>query len=1482
MAVNRSGRTAHWIVHPLLGVQRDEQGHLIKTSSAAPGSTQTSPIESLILVECDRIAGEADRIALANDLALVLGDVRAVVQDWRPMLDRVQAVRAALARSTLSCVNQQEGIDFLRWLENKHFTFLGARDYALQRDGEAVSLVAIPETGLGVLRGAVQTPVSRLSADAVALLDSDQLVLVTKAMTRATVHRPAWLDYVAVKRFDDAGQVVGEARFLGLYTSTAYSALVSEIPQVRLRAAEVMAAAGVVPDSHAAKSLQSILDAYPRDELFQVDTATLTEHAIGILRLQERQRTRVFLRRDPFGRFTSVQVFVPRDRYNTELRIKIGQELAGALDGQSLEFTPTLTDSPLARIHYLVRAKERAPENVDLRALEARIARLAQRWEDDCAQELLYTHGEGQGLALAHRFANSFPTAYREDFSAQVAAEDTQVLAALTPTSSLAVKLYRPLDAGAGMLRFKIYNTSKVALSDSLPVLERMGARVLDEHPYRVGNEVGSEVFWIHDLGLQLPTDTELSAVKSRFESLFAQAWKGEVDSDDLNKLVLSTTLDARAISVLRAYTRYFKQLGFAFSQSYIEATLNKNAVISQEISQLFEARFDPSQTGSRDDAQKHLVESMEGHLNAVASLDEDRILRQFYASVMATLRTNAWQTTDAGTCKPYLSFKFNPREVPGVPEPKPLFEIWVYSPRVEGVHLRNGKVARGGIRWSDRREDFRTEILGLVKAQHVKNTVIVPVGSKGGFVLKNAPAASDREAFMAEGVACYKLFLSALLDLTDNLVKGAVVPPAKVVRHDVDDPYLVVAADKGTATFSDIANSVSADYGFWLGDAFASGGSVGYDHKKMGITARGAWESVKRHFRALSINTQTTPFTVAGIGDMSGDVFGNGMLLSEHIKLVLAFDHRHIFIDPTPDVARTLAERQRLFDLPRSSWDDFDKRLISEGGGVFARSAKSIKLSPQTRAVIGIEAEELAPVELLRAILQAPVDLLYNGGIGTYVKATFESHAQVGDKAGDAYRVNGVELRCKVLVEGGNLGCTQNGRIEFAQKGGLIYTDAIDNSAGVDCSDHEVNIKILLGSIVEAGDLTLKQRNDLLASMTDEVGHLVLADNYYQTQALDIASHRPLYMLDGQQRLMQWLEGAGRLDRSIEFLPSDEEIARRRARGVGLTAPEGAVVLAYGKMSLFDELVASNLPDDPYFSRALQAYFPQVLTERFGDAIASHPLKREIIAALITNTVINRTGATFVNFIAAEAAAAAADVVRAYTLAREIFDLAPLWDQIDALDYRVSTSLQLDLLSQLTAIAQRASRWMLRVRSQSTDLPTLIHRYQPGARELRANLASWLPAEAGANWQHATQSLVDAGVEQDLAHNLTALEFIFPALDLVDLAQSAGTGLEQAARAYFGVDAELGLTAWRVEINRLPTDTLWQTQARGSARDDVYSIASQIAQGLLSRSNGLTDWSAEHGMVIERLRKLLQNISTQSPDLAPISVALRELRHLA
>lgn len=1458
MAVNRTGRTVHWIVHPLLRVTRDAKGRVAAIADAAQTDTSEGQVVSCMLVECDRLAADPEGVALREAIQATLQDVRLAVHDWRAMLSRVQVLNASF--TALDAAEADEAKAFLSWLEQGHFTFLAAEDFSLQ-DG---ALVPVAGSALGLLKAPGAQSLPAHSAEH--WLANPSLVLSTKATSRSTVHRPSWLDVVSVKRLDAAGQLQGESRFLGLYTSAAYATSVEQIPIVRQHVARVIANAGVVKGGHAHKALQAILETYPRDEMLQIDAATLEQHTMGILRLQERQRVRLFVRRDPHGSMASLLVYVPRDVYTTELRVKLGSLFTEAFDAASVEFTPMLTDSALARIHYTVRAKDRLPEHVDLVQLEAQVAQACKRWVDG-VNAVLLAQGAPVSSGLQDWVA-AFPTAYREHFDAETAATDAAILSGLGAQQPLALQLY----SRQGQLRFKTYATHKITLSDAMPVLESMGARVIDEHPYQL---IGREC-WIHDWGLQFDQPLDVARLKARFEALFLAVWRQDVESDALNRLVLSTELDARAIAVLRAYVRYFKQLGFPFSQSYIEDTLNRNPAIAQGLAELFALRFDPARAEQREARVAAQVLALEAQLTDVASLEEDRVLRQFLGTLNGTLRTNAYQRGKA--C---MSFKFSPRDIPNVPEPKPLFEIWVYSPRVEGVHLRGGKVARGGLRWSDRREDFRTEILGLVKAQMVKNTVIVPVGSKGGFVLKKAPPASDREAYLAEGVACYKTFLSGLLDITDNLVKGAVLPPPDVVRHDEDDPYLVVAADKGTATFSDIANSVSADYGFWLGDAFASGGSVGYDHKKMGITARGAWESVKRHFRGLGVDTQTQPFTVAGIGDMSGDVFGNGMLLSTQIKLVLAFDHRHIFIDPNPDVAISFKERERLFKLPRSSWDDYNKALISEGGGVYPRSAKSIPLSPQARAVIGTDASAMSPNELLNAILKAPVDLVYNGGIGTYVKASFESHAQVGDKAGDAFRVNGNELRCKVLGEGGNLGCTQNGRIEFAQAGGLIYTDAIDNSAGVDCSDHEVNIKILLGAVLEAGGLTLDSRNALLASMTEEVGRLVLQDNYYQTQQIELAASRPVYLLDGQQTLMRWLEGTGLLKRGIEFLPSDDELARRKREGRGLTRPENAVLMAYAKMNLFDELCASSLPDDPFYARVLTMYFPGVLGERYADAIAAHPLKREIIATFMTNTVVNRVGATFVNFLANEASCTAAEVVSAYTLAREVFGLEPLWDQIDALDNKVTTELQLGLLTQLAAVAQRASRWMLRHRGQG-DLPTLIAKYRPAAQTLRQHVAQWLPATALDQWKAASARLAAAGVDARLADDLTVLDHLYPVLDLVDVADKAGSSLEQAARTYFTVENALGLDRWRLQIGQLPTDTLWQTQARASARDDVYSIAGQVVLSLLSTQQAPAQWQERHAKAIERIAAMYDSMAGQAPDLAPVSVALRELRQLA
>ncbi len=1464
IAVNQSGRTVHWILHPLLRVSRGADGKITQVESAArvaaPGGQAS--VVSCMLVECTRLAGDPDGQALKQAIEATLQDVRSAVQDWRSMLSRVQLLSAGL--TALDSADAAETKAFLSWLEQGYFTFLGALDFSANGD----QLTAVPGTALGILKnpGFQDMPEQAVAP----IMKDSRWLMCAKAMRRSSVHRPTWLDTISIKRMDASGHVVGESRFLGLYTAAAYATSVEDIPLVRQRVSHVIAQAGVVRGSHAHKALQAILETYPRDEILQVDAATLAQHAIGILRLQERQRVRLFLRRGPFGRVASILVYVPRDLYTTELRVRLGQMFTQAFAAETVEFTPMLTDSALARIHYIVRAQERLKEQVDLVELESRVARACERWEDGVQAALMGYGLEKAGLLSA--IASGFPVAYREDFSAEAAAQDAAVIHDLDKSAPQALQLY----ARGEQVRFKTYAMQKVILSDAVPVMESMGARVLDEHPYliRLPQPQGGER-WVHDWGLQFEQKVDLDQLKPRFEALFQAVWRQEVESDALNRLVLTTTLGVRDIAVLRAYTRYFKQLGFAFSQAYIEDTLNGNPAIAQALAALFSLRFDPAKENGRTAALAAQVLAIEELLTQVASLEQDRVLRQFLATINGTVRTNAYVGG-----RDYLSFKLTPREIPNVPEPRPLFEIWVYSPRVEGVHLRGGKVARGGLRWSDRRDDFRTEILGLVKAQQVKNTVIVPVGSKGGFVLKKGPPPADREAWMAEGVACYKTFLSGLLDVTDNLVKGAVVPPAQVVRHDEDDPYLVVAADKGTATFSDIANGVSADYGFWLGDAFASGGSVGYDHKKMGITARGAWESVKRHFRGLGVDTQTQPFTVAGIGDMSGDVFGNGVLLSTQIQLVLAFDHRHVFIDPAPDVATSFAERKRLFNLPRSSWDDYDKALISEGGGVFPRTAKSIPLSAQAQAVLGTQATAMTPNELINAILKAPVDLLYNGGIGTYVKASFESHAQVGDKGGDAFRVNGNELRCKVFGEGGNLGATQNGRIEFSQAGGLVYTDAIDNSAGVDCSDHEVNIKILVGAVQESGQLSLQARNDLLASMTEEVGLLVLQDNYYQTQQIELAAARPTYLLEGQQNLMRWLEKAGQLKRSIEFLPADDELARRKRDGKGLTRPENAVLMAYAKLNLFDELCASELPDDPFYAKVLQTYFPQVLNQQYPDFVAQHALKREIIATSVTNAVVNRMGATFVNYLATEASCTAADVVSAYTLAREVFGLENIWDRIDELDGKVPTALQLELLTQLSAIAQRASRWMLRHRGEG-DLPSMIARYQPAAAQLRSHIDQWLPAEAREQWQAASAPLVQAGVDEQLASDLTVLDHLYPVLDLVDVASRCKASLEKAARTYFGVDHALDLGLWRATIAKLPTDTLWQTQARASARDDAYSIASQIVQVLLGKKRDLAEWEAQHAKTIERVSAMRESIAGAPPDLAPVSVALRELRQL-
>lgn len=1492
MEINRQGLTLHLIIHPVLRLVRDEGGQLLRLADKGEAEARA---ESVMHLEVDRRTDPADIKALREGLEHVLADVRAAVTDWPRMRERLQEVIADIDAmpATIDAEERAEARAFLEWLAEDNFVLLGCRDYGLVSSDEGNELRIASGSGLGLLRGEGEDGQSRSFAALPPQLKAQAhvpgVLTITKSNTRSTVHRPGYLDFLGVKTYDAEGRVSGERRVIGLLASTAYGTTPAQIPLLRRKVAAVIERAGLPAGGHAAKTLQTIIERYPRDELFQIGTDELFGHVMGILRLGERLRTRLFVRCDPFARFVSCLIYVPREHYNTDQRKRMQAVLMEAFNGAASEFDVQFSDSALARILITVRTQDSTIPPFDTRELEQRLIRASRRWEDELQQALVEQCGEERGLALMRRYGSGFPAGYREDYSPRMAVFDIEQMEALADAEALGLNLYVPLEAPAGRLNLRLYRLdAPVPLSQSLPMLEKMGVKVMDERPSDIQRQDG-RTLWMHDFGLHYAGAENLNIhdVRPLFQDAFLRAWRGEVENDDFNRLVLLAGLSWREVSVLRAYAKYMRQAAFTFSLTYMEQTLAAYPKLARALFELFRTRFDPALAGDRDAQCAALVAGIEADLNNVANLDEDRILRQFLAMIQATLRTNWFQRGKDGAPKAYTSFKLLPAKIPNLPQPLPMFEIFVYSPRLEGVHLRGGKVARGGLRWSDRMEDFRTEILGLVKAQIVKNAVIVPVGSKGGFVVKCPPAEGGREALLAEGIACYRNFLRGLLDLTDNLVQGAVVPPADVVRHDEDDPYLVVAADKGTASFSDYANEVSAEYGFWLGDAFASGGSVGYDHKKMAITARGAWEAVKRHFREMGKNIQEEPFTAAGVGDMSGDVFGNGMLLSKQTRLIAAFDHRHIFIDPDPDPARSWEERARIFALPRSSWDDYDKSLISKGGGVWPRSAKSISLSPEARAALDIQAERLTPTELIRAILTAPVELLYNGGIGTYIKAASESDAVVVDRANDPVRVNGGELRCKVLGEGGNLGATQLGRIEFALKGGRINTDAIDNSGGVDCSDHEVNIKILLGGVVAEGELTMKQRNQLLADMTDEVAALVLRDNYAQTQILSVMRARGVALLDEQADFMRRLAHAGRLNRKLEFLPVDEEIAERKAARTGLTNPELAVLLAYSKIELYDEVLASDVPEDPYIRTALERYFPLPLRERFATQIQAHALRREIISTHVINSMINRVGPTFVHRLKGELGASAADIVRAYMATREVFGLVGLWHEIEALDNRIDNAVQAELIMESGRLVQRGTLWFLRQRRWLADLQATLAHFSPGVATLAERLGEYVAPAYRAELDASIAQRVEQGVPEALARRVAVLDELYSALDLVEIAAESGRDEATVARVYFALGGELDLHWLGRQISALPAETRWQNLARGALRSDLSTLARTLAGEAirLAPAGGELDavldaWQSRAAVARERYQHLLAEIrGAQSIDLAMVSVLLRELR---
>lgn len=1528
-ALNRLDLTVHIVIHPIIRVTRDGKGQV--TSLLGEDDASDSAVsESYMHLQISEQTSTEALAKIEESLAQVLEDVRAAVEDWRTMrktmVDVIEELEAAPPKGQAKA-DLAEVCAFLRWIEDNHFTFLGYRQYDYTGTGAKLRMEVVKNSGLGIIRSPDVSvfdglrDIGTLPEQVQGFLLDPTPLLVMKANKVSTVHRAVPLDSISVKRIDKSGKVVGEHRFIGLFTSVAYNQSPNEIPLLRRRVEKIVKRAGFRPASHDGKALVNILETYPRDELFQASEDELFEISIGVLHLQERQKTAVFVRRDAFERFVSILVFVPRDHYNTQLRERFQAILAAAFNGEVTSFYTQMSESMLARLHCIISTTRGDIPDVDTEELNQRLIDAGRSWSDKLHDALVEDKGEEAAQKLLRRYGPAFPTSYKEAYSAHAAIFDMERMEEIGGGSRLGMNLFRPIGVDDDVLHLKLFHCGEpVPLSDVMPMLENMGVRVLSEVPFEISGGGMRQPIWLHDFEMRLRADTEcdLATIKVPFQEAFGAVWDRRMENDGFNGLVLNAGLTWREVTVIRAYAKYLRQAAFTFSQDYMEETLLAYAPIARLLVKLFAARFDPAGDQGRERAVDGLEARIHDALDGVANLDQDRILRRFLNLIRSTLRTNFYQLDEQDQPKSYVSFKLDSQAIEELPLPRPLVEIWVYSPRVEAVHLRGGKVARGGIRWSDRREDFRTEILGLMKAQQVKNAVIVPVGSKGGFVVKRPPVGGSREEAQAEAIECYKTLMRGMLDITDNISGPDVIAPRHVVRYDTDDPYLVVAADKGTATFSDIANGVSQEYGFWLDDAFASGGSAGYDHKKMGITARGAWESVKRHFRELGHNTQTEDFTVVGCGDMSGDVFGNGMLLSEHIRLIGAFNHLHIFIDPAPDPAKSFKERKRLFEMQRSSWADYDTKLISKGGGVFERSAKSIKLTAEIKKTFGIAEDSVTPNELIRAILKAEVDLLWFGGIGTYVKSERESNLDAGDRANDAVRIDGREIRAKVVGEGANLGVTQRGRIEAALNGVKLNTDAIDNSAGVDCSDHEVNIKVLLGSILADGDMTLKQRDKLLEAMTDEVAELVLADNYDQTLALSLAAHRGLDLIDAQSRLMRQLErGHLKLNRRIEFLPDDDAIADRISDGRGLTRPELAVLLAYAKMSLYDNLLDSDLPDDPALSEDLELYFPERLRARHGKAIMEHRLRREIIATTVTNSMINRVGATFLNTLAEQTGAKPAEIARAYTIVRDVFGLRGLWDAIEALDNKVPAALQTRMLLDIQRLVERETLWFLRNGRRPLDIASHVNEFEPGVSALKGCLAEVIGEAERNDLTMTCGDLQEKGVPKDLAQAIAALEALTAACDIVRLAAGSEAKVRTVAVVYFKVGGRFSMDWLRDGALALATDTYWQKLAVNALVDDFYQHQSQLTQNVLGQADADGDtqkatgkkpaskkaadgksgavngdaaaadsaikaWSVDRTDDVERTDRLIDDIrSADHVDLAMLAVANGQLRAL-
>lgn len=1495
------------LIHPVLRVKRDKKGTLLKVKERGDSvaSNKTSDdeetiSESFMHIHVSSLPDDLSKKDLEKSILRVLNAVQYAVADWRTILTKIDPNLAIIDNAPASFRKEDvaEVKDFLNWMRSDNFVFLGYLEYDFSDAKKKATYEVVKGSELGLFR--MEDPelkpkgLDALPQEVLHFARNPQLLEITKANMKSPVHRPIHMDYISIKKFNTKGEVIGENRFLGLFTSKVYYQSADDIPIIRRKIARTLERANFGPVSHNGKVLKTIMEFHPRDELFQISEEDLFTTGMGILSLEARPDVRLFTRKDLFERFVSCMLYVPRERYSTYLREKIQVILERAYDGKVSAYYTQVTDSQLARVHLIVTTKPGNIPEADLKQVEAEIARVTNLWSDALLEALMEKYGHQKGDRLYRIYKNAFPADYVTHYDSESAVFDIQKIDEAVTADHLSLDLFRRTHDTENCVRLKVYNPKgQVALSDILPMLENMGFRVLDENPYLITpRNAENSVISVRDMRLMMQNIDcgNILQYKEQFEQALELVWHGRMENDGFNALVIKAGLHWRDVTLLRAYSKYLKQTGFSYGQEFIISALTEYPQIARKLVELFYVRFEPKK--EQKQAEDRVLQSINKLLGEVSNLAQDRVVRLFLNLIDSTLRTNFFQPQDKHTpYKDYISFKFDSQKLLELPLPRPFREIFVYSMRVEGIHLRGGKVARGGLRWSDRHEDFRTEVLGLMKAQMVKNAIIVPVGSKGGFVVKHPPVNGSREEVLAEGIACYKTFLRGLLDITDNIVAGKIVPPKNVVRMDEDDPYLVVAADKGTATFSDIANGISQEYGFWLGDAFASGGSVGYDHKKMGITARGGWVSVERHFREMGKDIRKEDFTVIGIGDMAGDVFGNGMLLSKHIKLVGAFNHMHIFLDPTPDAAATYKERHRLFNLPRSSWTDYNAKLISKGGGIFARSEKTIPVSKEVVAVLGLPAgtTSLAPDDLIKAMLKAPVDLLWNGGIGTYVKGRNESHEDVGDRTNNRLRINGGELRCKVVGEGGNLGFTQRGRIEFARTGGRINTDALDNSAGVDCSDHEVNIKIAFSAAMEKGKISLENRDKLLASMTDEVAQQVLRDNELQNQALSNAEAQGPKILESRARLIRAMEKSGLLNREIEFLPTDEELLERRAKKQGFTRPELAVILAYSKLALYQEVLDSALPDDAYFRKDLLEYFPVPMQKQFAEEIETHALRREIIATVLTNNMVNRVGSAFFYTMADDAGVNSCDVARAFAIARDAYELRPLWAKIEGLTGKVPAGVQAEMFVEINEFVSRITGWFLRNYPQPINISQAMQDYEPGIREFMTMADSIASETIRRSTQQKFAYFCGLDVPKDIAKRVSELEMLSSACDVVRASLLTKLPVHTIGQIYFEIGTRLQLGWLRLAAEKLAIDSHWDRIAVTSIISDLFDqqrrLTMDVIKGMAKADNcktAIEKWQAQNEKAVGRLMQCMTDVETsETVNFSMLVVAMRNVELL-